>query len=52
MGTPAKTRPCIYNEGCACDPNDDCSKCGWNPKVEAKRYREMLKKYGIVDIKQ
>ena len=38
-------RMCIFrNDGVACYKSDNCRKCGWNPKVEAKRKARYSKK--------
>ena len=44
-----KTGSCKYNTGimCDCDDTCDCSKCGWNPKVEKRRRERIELKYHL-----
>lgn len=32
---------CPHNPGVGCDDRTKCSKCGWNPKVDAVRKRKL-----------
>lgn len=34
---------CSFNSGCACEKMI-CSKCGWNPAVEAERAEQIRKR--------
>ena len=40
-----KEQTCIYNDGCKCLMKT-CWKCGWNPKVNAKRMEKLKAVYG------
>ena len=36
---------CPLREGILCDRFADCDGCGWNPKVEKERIRDLREKY-------
>lgn len=44
-GEQTKTPPCKHNPGVCCKrmmPMDDCTRCGWNPKVNFKRMQKII----------
>ena len=42
------TGECKHNHAVVCD-GGDCSKCGWDPKVAAKRKAEVTGKVAVYD---
>jgi len=48
-GPYSATTACKYNHGVLCEDDDkrDCSRCGWNPKVELARRNELEMRYNV-----
>lgn len=47
-----KPTKCPNNDRVSCTDDTQCGKCGWNPRVAARRLRDFLIKNGVVENEQ